>query len=57
MKILAEIGVRFGSEKVNEIFRANGFRQEDGRTYFTEEQIMKYLDMATKEFTIYGRFI
>jgi Trimethylamine:corrinoid methyltransferase len=55
LKILAEIGIKFGSEKVNEIFRANGFRQENGRTYFTEEQINKYLNMATKEFTVYGR--
>lgn len=55
LKILAEIGVEFRSQKVNEIFRANGFRQKDGRTYFTEEQIDKYLSMATKEFTIYGR--
>lgn len=54
-KILSEIGVKFGSEKVNEIFRANAFRQENGRTYFTEEQINKYLNMATKEFTVYGR--
>ncbi len=55
LKILAEIGVEFGSEEVNEIFRANGFRQENGRTYFMEEEINKYLDMSTKEFTIYGR--
>lgn len=55
MRMLAEIGVRFANDKVNEIFKNNGFRQEDGRTYFTEEQVMKYLDMATKEFTVYGR--
>lgn len=55
LKILAEIGVKFGSERANELFRANGFRQENGRTYFTEEEINKYLNMATKEFTVYGR--
>jgi trimethylamine--corrinoid protein Co-methyltransferase len=55
LKILNEIGVKFGSEEVNEIFRANGFRQENGRTYFTEEQVNKYLDIATKKFIIYGR--
>jgi trimethylamine--corrinoid protein Co-methyltransferase len=55
LKMLAEIGVKFGSERANKIFRQHGFRQENGRTYFTEEEINKYLNMATKEFTIYGR--
>ncbi|AOT69487.1 trimethylamine methyltransferase family protein [Geosporobacter ferrireducens] len=55
LKILGEIGVEFGSEEANEIFKTNGFRQENGRTYFTEEQIDKYLAMATKEFIVYGR--
>lgn len=55
LKILDEIGIKFATDEVNDIFRKNGFRQENGRTYFTEEQINKYLDMATKEFTIYGR--
>ena len=55
LKILNEIGIKFGSEQINEIFKVNGFRQENGRTYFTEEQVTKYLDMATKEFRVYGR--
>lgn len=55
LKILDEIGVKFATDKVNEIFKKHGFRQENGRTYFTEEQINKYLNMATKEFTMYGR--
>ncbi|MGL5695166.1 MAG: trimethylamine methyltransferase family protein, partial [Peptostreptococcaceae bacterium] len=55
LQILDEIGMKFAMDEVNEIFRKNGFRQENGRTYFTEEQINKYLDMATKEFTVYGR--
>lgn len=55
MKILAEIGMVFGHEKANEIFKENGFKQENGRTYFTEEQVNKALETATKEYTIYGR--
>jgi hypothetical protein len=55
LKILNEIGIKFGLDEVNEIFKKNGFRQEDGRTFFTEEQVMHALDIATKEFTMYGR--
>ncbi len=50
-----KVGIKFGLDEVNEIFKKNGFRQEDGRTFFTEEQVMKALDTATKEFTMYGR--
>lgn len=55
LKILDEIGIKFGTDEANEIFKKYGFRQENGRTYFTEEQINKALDMATKEFKVYGR--
>ena len=55
LKILNELGIKFGLDEVNEIFKKNGFRQEDGRTFFTEEQVMHALDTATKEFTMYGR--
>ena len=55
MKILSEIGIKFGLDEVNEIFKKHGFRQENGRTFFTEEQVMHALDTATKEFTMYGR--
>lgn len=55
LKILDEIGMKFGLDEVNEIFAKNGFRQENGRTFFTEEQINKALETATKEFTVYGR--
>ncbi|MDW7650530.1 MAG: trimethylamine methyltransferase family protein [Bacillota bacterium] len=55
LKILAEIGVEFGSREVNDLFKQHGFRQENGRTFFTEEQVNKYINMATKEFTVYGR--
>ena len=55
MKILSEIGIKFGLDEVNEIFKKHGFRQEKGRTFFTEEQVMHALDTATKEFTMYGR--
>lgn len=55
LKMLDEIGIKFGTEEANEVFKKHGFRQENGRTYFTEEQINKALDMATKEFTVYGR--
>ena len=36
MKILSEIGIKFGLDEVNEIFKKHGFRQENGRTFFTE---------------------
>ena len=55
LKILNEIGIKFGLDEVNEIFKKHGFRQENGRTFFTEEQVMHALDIATKEFTMYGR--
>lgn len=55
LKMLEEIGIKFGTDEANEVFRKHGFRQENGRTYFTEEQINKALETATKEFTIYGR--
>ena len=55
LQILSEIGVEFGSKEANEIFKAKGFRQENGRTYFSEQEVTKYLEMATKEFRVYGR--
>jgi trimethylamine--corrinoid protein Co-methyltransferase len=55
LKILAEIGIEFGSAEANDYFKANGFKQQNGRTFFTEEEVNQYLAMATKEFRVYGR--
>lgn len=55
LHILEEIGMAFLSEDALETLRKGGIRVEGKRAYFTEEQVMHALDLASKDFTVYAR--
>lgn len=55
LRILEEVGIAFFSEGALELLRENGVRVEGNRAYFTPEQVMGALDVATKEFTVHAR--
>ena len=55
MQIMAEVGVMFDNDRAIEILKENGIKVEGNVAYFTEEQVMKYVDMAPEQFTIYAR--
>ena len=55
LRILSEIGIAFYSEGALDLLRANGVRTEGDRAYFSPDQVMGALDVATKEFTVYAR--
>jgi len=55
MDILTNTGVEFLYEPVLEYFKAAGFKVENSRVYFTEDQVFKYLETVPREFTLHGR--
>lgn len=55
LRMLEEIGMAFLSEKALDTLRKGGVKVEGKRAYFTEEQVMHALDLATKDFTVYAR--
>ncbi len=55
MRLLSETGMAFHSDSALETLRQGGFRVEDGRAYFTEEQVMEAVRLAGKEFTVHAR--
>lgn len=55
MKIMGDIGVRIHNDKALEIFKANGIKTEGNTAFFTEEQVMHWVNMAPGSFTLYGR--
>lgn len=55
LEILEEVGIDFLYEPALEYFRKAGFKVEGTRVYFTEEQVLKYLETIPSQFTIYGR--
>lgn len=55
LHILEEIGMAFLSEDALETLRKGGIHVEGNRAYFTKEQVMHALDVATKDFTVYAR--
>jgi trimethylamine--corrinoid protein Co-methyltransferase len=55
VQILQEVGIDFLYDPALEYFKKSGFKVDGKRVYFSEEQVMKYLDMVPSKFTIYGR--
>ena len=55
MRILDETGVKFHHPKVLEILRQNGIRIKGQTAYFTEDQVMNWIQKAPETFTIYAR--
>lgn len=39
IEVLSKTGFRFVCESVRNVFKNNGFRVEDGKVYFTEDQL------------------
>ncbi len=55
MKILQETGVKLHNSEILEIVKKNGVKVSGKTAYFTEEQVMKWIEKAPSEFTIYAR--
>ena len=55
MRLLSMVGVRFPNEATLNIFKKNGFRIENDRVFFHEEDVMKSLMMVPGEFRIQAR--
>lgn len=55
MEILETIGIEVQDDEILEILKSKGIRVENGRAFFTEEQINDALKSAPSEFTLYAR--
>lgn len=55
MEIMSEVGVKIHNAKAIEIYRENGIRVEGDTAFFTEEQVMHWVNMAPDSFNIYAR--
>ena len=55
MRLLANVGVVFPSEKALGFFRAHGVRVTDGRAFLTEAQVWDALKTAPLQFTLHAR--
>jgi trimethylamine--corrinoid protein Co-methyltransferase len=55
MKLLANVGVKFPYEPALTTFQREGVRTDGQRVYLTEDQVMKALASAPKQFTIRAR--
>lgn len=55
MEILRDVGIRFHNEEAIRILVENGIRVEGNIAYFTEEQVMHWVNMAPSSFTLYAR--
>jgi trimethylamine--corrinoid protein Co-methyltransferase len=55
MKLLANVGVQFPYEPALTAFQRHGVRTDGQRVYLTEDQVMKALASAPKQFTIHAR--
>ncbi len=55
MKLLQNVGVEFPNVEALAVFQKHGFRTDGSRVYPTENQLMKALETAPKQFTIHAR--
>ncbi len=55
LQILNECGIEFQSDAIVALLEAKGVAVKNGRAYFTPEQVMHYVNMAPRSFTIYAR--
>lgn len=56
MRILARTGMRFEHPEAVRILKENGIRVDDkGTAYFTEEEVMYWVNQAPHAFTLYAR--
>jgi len=55
MEILADVGVRFNSSEVIEIFQRHGFRIDGKQVFMTENDVRRALETAPSHFTVRAR--
>ncbi len=55
MRILSKTGVRFHHPEALEMLKKNAIRVDGNIAYFTEEQIMHFIEKAPKTFTVYAK--
>jgi trimethylamine--corrinoid protein Co-methyltransferase len=55
MALLANVGVEFPYQEALAVFQEHGFRTDGSRVYLSEDQLMKALKTAPKQFTIHAR--
>ena len=55
MEIMREVGIRVNNAKAIEIFKKNGLKVEGEIVFFTERELMRWVDMAPESFTIHAR--
>lgn len=54
MEVLNEVGVKIHNKKALELYEKNGIRVQDDTAFFTEEQVMHWVKMAPKSFTLHA---
>ena len=55
MKLLEKVGVEFPYEPAVAVFQKHGVQTDGSRVYLTEDQVMKALESAPRQFTIHAR--
>ncbi len=55
MKLLEKTGIRLMHPEIIELVKKNGVKVSDDVAYFTEEQLMKWVNKAPEKFTLYAR--
>lgn len=55
MKLLENTGVEFPYKEALAVFKKHGVKVDGSRVYFTEDQLMKALETAPKQFTVHAR--
>ncbi|MDR1046078.1 MAG: trimethylamine methyltransferase family protein [Candidatus Adiutrix sp.] len=55
MEIMREVGIRVNNAKAVEIFKKTGLRVEGEIVFFTEDEVMRWVNMAPESFTIQAR--
>lgn len=55
MEILSTVGMKFHSSQLLDIIREKGIRVEGDIAFFTEDEIMAWVDKAPAAFTLYAR--
>ena len=55
VKVLHETGLEVVSDRAREYFKKAGVRVENGHVHLTEEEILKYTEMAPEEFELKAR--
>jgi trimethylamine--corrinoid protein Co-methyltransferase len=55
LQVLSRTGFRFACDRVQDIFKKNGFKVDGERVYFREKEILRALQTIPKSFTIRAR--